>query len=71
MTTIEKAKNLAKDISAWVAAGAPMANSDASGKRLQICEACEHYENRMCKQCGCLMPAKVRLSTSKCPIGKW
>ena len=39
--------------------------------RIQTCRECEHYTMFICKQCGCLMPVKVRIKSSACPIGKW
>ena len=52
--------------------------------RLSICRDCEHYvqKTKSCgdlvkeaftdsKLCGCYMPAKTKLKTSSCPLGKW
>lgn len=41
--------------------------------RMDICEACEYYKASVwtCQQCGCFMPAKSRIPTASCPIGKW
>lgn len=36
------------------------------------CNQCEHLsKHKFCNQCGCFMPIKVWLKTSKCPISKW
>jgi hypothetical protein len=40
-------------------------------KRLKICSSCEHYKNFRCGVCGCIMPFKVLLKHSHCPIIKW
>ena len=54
-------------------------------ERIQICEACEHYvaSTKSCGTlglsaldpdsplCGCFMPAKTKLKTASCPLGKW
>lgn len=40
-------------------------------ERLKICSSCEHFKFRVCKKCGCFMPAKVKLQEATCPIGKW
>lgn len=41
--------------------------------RLDICAACPRLfkPTFTCKECGCFMKVKVRLTTSTCPIGKW
>jgi predicted Zn-ribbon and HTH transcriptional regulator len=42
-------------------------------KRISLCAKCENLVQKLniCKKCGCFMPAKVRLSGARCPIGKW
>lgn len=42
-------------------------------KRYVICQSCDEFYPRlkMCKQCMCFMPAKVRLSGVSCPKGLW
>ena len=42
-------------------------------ERLDLCDDCP-YENRkkmVCGKCGCYLTAKLRMSTEKCPEGKW
>lgn len=40
--------------------------------RIKLCQECPDLNKlRMCKHCGCFMPAKVRLKSASCPIGKW
>lgn len=40
--------------------------------RIEQCKACSNLSVlNICKECGCFMPAKVRLKWSSCPIGKW
>lgn len=39
--------------------------------RIAICRECEHYTMMVCRQCGCFMPAKTRIRSSRCPVGKW
>lgn len=50
-----------------------ISSSDLSAKRIKICEECPERDPTfsVCKQCGCLIPAKVRFSKSSCPLGKW
>jgi hypothetical protein len=42
-------------------------------KRLSICSSCPEFISlsKMCKQCGCFMPSKVKLAGAECPLGKW
>lgn len=45
---------------------------DCVAERISICKSCPELNRlNMCKQCGCFMPAKVRLKQSVCPLGKW
>lgn len=41
--------------------------------RYEICKGCENFNEtfKSCKLCGCFMPAKVLLKSSKCPDNKW
>jgi hypothetical protein len=43
------------------------------GERLSICRECPELlkATLQCKKCGCFMPAKVKLTASACPLGKW
>lgn len=46
--------------------------SGAVGKRIGICKECPHLNRlNICRQCGCFMPAKVRIPEAHCPILKW
>lgn len=40
--------------------------------RYEICQTCPSFTIlKTCKECGCIMPLKVRLRSSECPLGKW
>lgn len=40
--------------------------------RIDKCKGCAHLSVlHVCKQCGCFMPAKVRMQSARCPIGMW
>jgi len=42
------------------------------GKRIGICKECPDLNKlNFCRQCGCFMPAKVRLPEASCPVLKW
>ena len=42
-------------------------------KRFSICQGCDHFikATSQCKKCGCFMKVKTRISTARCPVGKW
>ena len=43
-------------------------------KRKQLCSDCEYFNNvlKICNQCGCFMPIKIRMGNIvSCPKGKW
>jgi len=59
-------------------------NAHLRAERLGTCQACEHYvaATKSCGPlvteaftdsplCGCFMPAKTKLKTASCPLGKW
>lgn len=41
--------------------------------RLACCNQCEQYQPNLylCTKCSCIMPAKARLTKSRCPLDKW
>lgn len=41
--------------------------------RYATCKTCDNFMHalKVCKKCGCFMPAKVKLSFSQCPESKW
>ena len=49
------------------------AQSEEFDRRLQICFECDSYEAESirCRECGCHLKAKARLSVAKCPLEKW
>jgi len=51
----------------------PRADGRIAYKRMQICVACPELIGltKQCKKCGCIMPAKVKLEASTCPLNKW
>jgi hypothetical protein len=59
-------------------------NAHLRAERLATCQSCEHYveKTKSCGPlvteaftdsplCGCFMPAKTKLKTASCPLGKW
>ncbi len=48
------------------------ATGEQANARMVICNSCEDLtKTKLCRNCGCIMPAKVRLKSKSCPIGKW
>ena len=51
--------------------GIDAADAETMDKRKNICLGCEKYNFGVCTDCGCFCAAKVKLTSEKCPIGKW
>jgi hypothetical protein len=49
------------------------ADENLQMSRIQQCIDCDKYlkMTSQCKECLCIMPLKVKLLNSKCPLGKW
>ena len=54
-------------------AGQPVwAGEQLRARRLAECDACPNVRSDWrCSQCGCYLPAKVKLATESCPVGRW
>jgi len=50
-----------------------LVSKDVAFDRLDICNECDRLfrPTFTCKECGCFMKVKTRLSGSSCPLGKW
>ena len=48
-------------------------NDEEESTRYSLCMECPEFikPTTQCKQCGCIMKAKVKLKYATCPIGKW
>lgn len=46
---------------------------ETAKSKYSICLTCEQFYPRLklCKNCFCFMPAKVRVIGTHCPEGKW
>lgn len=51
----------------------PRVSEEKADERIGICRTCDRFINTttQCKECGCIMPAKVKLEAATCPLGKW
>lgn len=49
-----------------------IADESLANKRLEICNSCEFLNKiRVCRECGCFVDAKTKLTSSRCPKNKW
>lgn len=55
----------------------PDAPAKTLGRRLAICQGCEHYDGKACTRCGCPVVresrfvSKLSWANESCPVGKW
>jgi hypothetical protein len=74
---VKKANNFVEAIGKWGASGFPTVTPEILSERLEICKDCEFWDRAgfagtgSCRKCGCSTQAKLRMTTEKCPIGKW
>lgn len=50
-----------------------IADTDIAAQRLDICLRCPRLNTttNTCKECGCFVHAKTKLTRSSCPLKKW
>jgi hypothetical protein len=76
-TLLQKAANFAASAARHIAAGAPMSSDEEVARRFAICQTCEHFDGRACRQCGCPVVrekkflSKLSWANESCPVGKW
>jgi hypothetical protein len=74
---LQKAKNFATSAAAHVAAGMPRCTQEQIDARFAVCQTCEHFDGKACRQCGCpvvrerAFVSKLAWAGEKCPVGKW
>jgi hypothetical protein len=48
------------------------ASEETVTQRSELCNNCPSYSQlKICAECRCIMPLKVKIKSSVCPIGKW
>ena len=48
------------------------ADSETQKNRYEICQGCPSFTLlKTCKECGCVMPLKIKLKEAFCPLDKW
>jgi hypothetical protein len=47
--------------------------ADVAQTRYGICLSCDRLINatKQCRECGCIMTMKTKISAATCPLGKW
>lgn len=49
-----------------------LADSQTQEARYDLCKDCTSFTAlKTCKECGCIMPLKIKLHGAICPLGKW
>jgi hypothetical protein len=49
-----------------------IAKKEIAQERYNICKACESFTAaKLCKECNCFMPVKVKIAHAWCPKTKW
>jgi len=72
-----RATNFAASAARHLAAGMPRATEKQVAERFAICQTCEHFDGKACRQCGCPVVrarqyvSKLSWADSECPVGKW
>jgi hypothetical protein len=55
------------NVDSWV-----FVNEETKNARQAICNSCPSLNRlQMCRECGCIIPLKIKLKSSTCPIGNW
>ena len=74
---LAKAVSFATSAARHVAAGMPKVSDEEVARRFAICQACEHYDGKACRKCGCPIVrekqfvSKLSWANESCPVGKW
>lgn len=70
-----QARNFVRALIRHAHAGRPVADPGLVAARLAVCRACELYRasDGRCahRDCGCVLEAKARWLTERCPLGRW
>lgn len=63
-TAVDTATGIKSDI---------IADTDIAKQRLDTCLRCPRLNTHTntCKECGCFVHAKTKLTRASCPLGKW
>jgi len=73
----QKVANFAASAAKHLAAGMPRATEEQVAQRFAICQTCEHFDGKACRQCGCPIvrerqfASKLSWAGESCPVGQW
>jgi hypothetical protein len=49
-----------------------IASKELQQQRYEICKTCDSFTMlKTCRECGCIMPLKVKIASVNCPLKKW
>jgi hypothetical protein len=68
-TMLQMAEHFTKAMIKWGKSGLKCVDKETYIKRRSICSEC--VDGWRCPHCGCMLWAKVALTTEKCPENKW
>jgi len=73
----QQATTFGKSLLNWASIGFYNTPTDILANREAICSSCHEWDANAlnktgrCKKCGCSTWVKIRMSTERCPLGKW
>jgi hypothetical protein len=48
------------------------ASEETVNQRHEICKSCPSYTRlKICAECGCIVPFKIKITEAVCPLNKW
>lgn len=48
------------------------ADNEVQQTRYDLCKSCSSFTSlKTCRECGCIMPLKIKITDSVCPLSKW
>jgi hypothetical protein len=77
LTIMQKVANFAASAASHIACGMPMATDEQVAERFSICQSCERFDGKACRECGCPVVrerqfiSKLSWANEKCPLGRW
>ena len=68
-----KGMTIGQTLKGIITGNASYSTPEQAAARMEICKVCPRMQSvmKVCKECGCYLPAKVKFTMSVCPIGKW
>ena len=70
-TLRSRAASFGRSLLRWARAGFPIAGSVRYAYRRSVCALCPKWTGRQCLICGCATAIKLRMTSERCPLGRW